>query len=110
MNAIKNDVVLLTIKEMEHANLEFPLFQSNHETAGVILEELEELEEAVELTRKRYHAFWTNVRSNYGDTTYNQLARIRESAIDAAVEAIQVAAMAQKGIKSMEGWEKEHEK
>ena len=100
MNAVKCYIHRLVKREEEVANVIYPLFTNDHEAAAVIREELEELEEAVDLTRKRYHAYWMHIRNNEV-IEENDLERIKEAAVCAAVEAIQVAAMAQKGIQSM---------
>lgn len=64
-----------------------------------IKKQVEELEEAVDLTRKRYHAYWMHIRNNEV-IEENDLERIKEAAACAAIEAIQVAAMAQKAVDS----------
>ena len=79
MDAVRGYVKKLVRREEEVANVIYPLFTNNHEAAAVIREELEELEEAVE---------------------ENDLERIKGAAVCAAVEAIQVAAMAQKAVDS----------
>lgn len=101
MDAVRGYVKKLVRREEEVANVIYPLFTNNHEAAAVVREELEELEEAVDLTRKRYHVWWMRIRNNevIGD---NDLERIKDAAICVAVEAIQVAAMAQKSIDSKE--------
>ena len=99
MNAVKCYIHRLVEREEEVANVIYPLFTNDHEAAAVIREELEELEEAVDLTRKRYHAYWMHIRNNEV-IEENDLERIKEAAVCAAVEAIQVAAMAQKAVDS----------
>lgn len=101
MDAVRGYVKKLVRREEEVANVIYPLFTNNHEAAAVIREELEELEEAVDLTRKRYNAYWMHIRNNEV-VEENDLERIKEAAVCAAVEAIQVAAMAQKSIDSKE--------
>lgn len=71
-DVVKRDLYGLIDKELEAANQKFPLFNSTHEAFAVILEEAEEAKE--------------------------ELTGIYKTALDLAVEAIQTAAMARKGI------------
>ena len=101
MNAVMNDVIQLVDKELEDANKKFPLFRSPHEGYAVMMEEFDELSEDVDEIAKQMNHIWTLVRSNSVFTTNN----ICNLAIMAAVEAIQVAAMAKKYYESSKEWE-----
>lgn len=94
MNAVENQVRELVDKELSAANERFPQFHSRHEGFAVILEELEELEDAVRLARTGLGMLWNDIKANQ-DPKW-KVDSIRMSAIDAACEAIQVAAMARK--------------
>lgn len=102
MDAISKDVEQLVDKELEAANEKFPMFASAHEGYAVMLEECEETAEALALCEDMMKYLWSDVRQ---DNTYNLLnkaANVREYASHVAVEAIQLAAMAQKTIRSFE--------
>ena len=84
--------------ELFFANQKHPLFNSQHEGAAVISEELDEAWEDLSACIGIFRALWANVRR---DENANIPAGIlRKKAIDAACECIQVAAMAQKFINS----------
>lgn len=102
MDAVRKDVEKLVAKELESANKKFPLFHSLHEAAAVILEEVEEQGEATAYMQCAYKNFWHMVRSDM-DVREADLLEVRDGAVCAAVEAIQVAAMAEKTILSMKG-------
>lgn len=76
MDAVRKDVRRLVNKELEAANKRFPQFASPHEGQNVVREELEEAERAI--------------------VPKDDFKAIREAAVNLAVEAIQVAAMAKK--------------
>ena len=94
-DVVKRDLYGLIDKELEAANQKFPLFNSTHEAFAVILEEAEEAkEEAGNLDN-----FWIGVKENHDpEVLHEELTGIYKTALDLAVEAIQTAAMARKGI------------
>lgn len=100
MNAIKYDVIKLLYKEFESANKKFPLFHSAHEGYAVIKEELEEVGQQLDESNMHLNAIWYSAKKNRSNITSAQA--LKEYAIDLATEAIQVSAMAQKFIDSME--------
>lgn len=106
MDAVRKDVEKLVVKELESANKKFPLFNSMHEAAAVILEEVEEQGEASAYMQCAYNNFWHMVRNDM-NVREADLLEVRDGAVCAAVEAIQVAAMAEKTINSMKGVEKD---
>ena len=94
MNAIENDVRVLVGKELSAANKQFPQFHSAHEGYAVIKEEVDELKEYTDLINNRMIYLWAKIRFN--NSCEELLSRIYDNAINAACEAIQVAAMCKK--------------
>ena len=100
MNAVENDVRALVDKELAAANKRFPQFHSQHEGYAVIQEEVDELKEDTNRINGRTACLWDMVRFNNSDEEL--VSRIYDDAINAACEAIQVAAMCKKFLE-MEG-------
>ena len=101
MDAIKQKIYELTETELKAANEKFPLFASSHEAYVVIFEEFDEAREELEMVEYSLDKFWTEVKENESPEVKNKrLTRIYENAVKLAVEAIQTAAMARKGILS----------
>lgn len=100
MDAVKNDIEELVTKELRAANENFPLFASEHEGYAVMLEEFEELREAVDCMDNVMSSIWRGIRNNSGISEH-KLEFARRQAVHAAVEAVQVAAMAQKFMDSL---------
>lgn len=100
MNAVENDVRVLVGKELAAANERFPQFHSQHEGWAVIQEEADELKEATDKVIGRMVSLWSRVK--YGNDPERLLQMISEDAVNAACEAIQVAAMCKKFLE-MEG-------
>lgn len=96
MDAVRKDVRRLVNKELAAANKRFHQFASPHEGQNVVREELEEAEQAI-VPLKLYieTRMWNAVKANQ-TVPKDDLRAIREAAINLAVEAIQVAAMAKK--------------
>ena len=94
MNAVENDIRVLVGKELAAANERFPQFHSAHEGYAVIQEEVDELKEATDKVIGRMVSLWSRVK--YGNDPERLLQMISEDAINAACEAIQVAAMCKK--------------
>lgn len=100
MNAVENDVRALVDKELSAANKRFPQFHSAHEGYAVIQEEVDELKEDMDRIIVRVISLRARVRFN---SSYEEIvSRIYDDAINAACEAIQVAAMCKKFLE-MEG-------
>ena len=98
-------VNIVTEQELVEANKNFPLFHSNHEAYAVIKEEVEETEEDNTDTVNNVLYFWKQIKQNANKKQIKQtLEDIKSSAIHAACEAIQTAAMAQKAIDSMKNY------
>ena len=101
MDAIKQKIYELTETELKAANEKFPLFASSHEAYGVIFEEFEEARDELNELESSVDQFWLGVKQNTSYIVENdRLAEIYERAARLAVEAIQIAAMARKGILS----------
>ena len=94
MNVVENDVRALVDKELAAANERFPQFHSAHEGYAVIQEEADELKEATDKVIGRMVSLWSRVK--YGNDPERLLQMISEDAVNAACEAIQVAAMCKK--------------
>lgn len=88
----------LANEELNRSYKKFPSFHSPHEGYAVIKEELEETDEEVTGIKHGAMCMWSAIRCN--DVTPVYLNEIKEHAIHAAAEAIQVAAMAQKFLNS----------
>lgn len=101
MDAVKQKIYELTETELKAANEKFPLFASSHEAYAVIEEELEETRDELENLECKVNRFWYNVKGNSSEESKNKcLTQIYERSVALAVEAIQTAAMARKGILS----------
>lgn len=101
VDAIKQKIYELTETELKAANEKFPLFASSHEAYAVIFEEFDEAREELEMVEYSLDKFWTEVKENESPEVKNKrLTRIYENAVKLAIEAIQTAAMARKGILS----------
>ena len=100
MNAVESDVRALVDKELVAANERFPQFHSVHEGYAVIQEEVDELKEDANRIDGRITSLRARVRFN--NSCEELVSRIYDDAINAACEAIQVAAMCKKFLE-MEG-------
>ena len=99
---IRPAIEKLAEMEKQDANRKFPLFHSMHEGYAVLLEEVEEAREALTRTEISLSALWAHIRDNNAGRALEFAGRVREHALDLAVEAVQAAAMAQKFIDSAE--------
>ena len=100
MNAVENDIRALVDKELAAANKQFPQFHSQHEGYAVIQEEVDELKEEANRIDGRIISLRAKIRFN--NSCEELVSRIYDDAINAACEAIQVAAMCKKFLE-MEG-------
>lgn len=83
-------------KELEAANKKFPLFNSAHEGYAVLLEEAEELDSDSASIKYDMQCLWGAVKGNNTEAALETISHTYERAVNAAVEAIQVAAMCEK--------------
>ena len=96
MDAVRKDVRRLVNKELEAANKHFRQFASPHEGQSVVREELEEAEQALAPLKLYIETrMWNMVKANQ-TVPKDDFKAIREAAVNLAIEAIQVAAMAKK--------------
>jgi hypothetical protein len=100
MKKLLEAVTKLTVEELKNSYEKFPKFNSPHEGYAVILEEVEELIEEINDIGTDVGGIWTCVKYNKSAEEY--VKYLKKTALNAASEAIQVAAMAQKFIDSFE--------
>lgn len=94
MDTIRNDIKMAAWKEFKHACEAHPLFHSPHEAVSVMAEEVEEMEEAADAVCDAWADLWHQVRLDCPSEMKPDLEVIYSAAVDTAVEATQVAAMA----------------
>lgn len=92
MTKLLSEVSDLASRELERANLDNPPFHSRHEGYAVILEEAEELSEETGCVFRLLSELWESIRADKPAST----EELKQAAIRAACEAVQVAAMAEK--------------
>ena len=90
----KKKIETLIQEELKSANEKYPLFHSPHEAFAVLKEEVEEANEEFADIFTSLFKMWSNVRNDI--PLKDNASKIYNIAINAACEAIQVAAMAQK--------------
>lgn len=86
--------------ELERANKLHPLFNSLHQSYGVLAEETAEAAESFGFTKDLLDKFFMCMRKDDYISANEYLDCIKKNAIDCAAKMIQVAAMAQKAIDS----------
>ena len=98
MQKLITEVSELVEKEYGRAGARFGLTNhSDHESYAIMLEELEEAQADVESLEKQMQIFWLFVKNNdSADYKHERLMAVQRSALLAACEFIQVAAMAKK--------------
>ena len=82
--------------ELVRANLSNPLFRSDHEGLGVITEEMFEAHEAGGKAQTLFAQMSACIFEDNHDSAVRKAKRLRDRALYAACEYIQVAAMAEK--------------
>lgn len=100
MNAVENQVRDLVAVELAAANEKFPQFHSQHEGWAVMMEEIVEMRDEIENIDISHNAMFYSIMHDH--SAANDAERVRDSALRAACESIQVAAMAQKFLYMME--------
>ena len=96
MNAVKDKLIALVGEELEAANAIYPPFRSTHEGYAVLLEEVEEVKEALDFVDFDRGLLWEYIRQDAHDKAMRNAQDIEKQAVHLAAEAIQVAAMARK--------------
>lgn len=103
MKELLEEVKQIEISELARANEKFPLFASNHEAYGVILEEFEETEKELEIAKMSIEVVWSLIKDDMSsDLIEHRFEDCRKTMLLCACEAIQTAAMFEKAICSME--------
>lgn len=109
MRELMHDVEKLVDEELERANEVFPMFASDHEGWAVIFEEVNELKAEYDAVEDALQDLVENVCFDAPAKDSLISARsIEYLALRASCEAIQVAAMAKKFIKSREEKDEEN--
>lgn len=103
MKELLKSVESLTFEELARSYEKFPKFNSPHEGKSVIEEEIEEHQDDTNEIQSYFQTMWWHIKRNENQHALEFAARLRESAVHSAAEAIQVAAMAQKYIDSLGG-------
>lgn len=100
-DVVLEEVIKLIDKELAAANDKFGLNHSNHESFAVLREEMDEAAERAAEVEERAAELWQGIKRNdLPVDTRQRFSKIYASATQLAIEAIQVAAMARKGILS----------
>lgn len=103
MEELLDEVERIMKNELVRANKKNPLFNSPHEAYAVIKKEAEEAEYECALIKDALSQFWSYVKCDGGaPDMLDCLDQTKEKAMNLAAESIQVAAMAQKAIDSIE--------
>lgn len=100
MNVCKNEIKDAIEAELVSANETHPPFASLHEAYAVILEELEEATDELMLCSKSIQKAWHCIKEDNIQGTLAHFARLKYRAERLAMEACQVAAMANKAEQS----------
>lgn len=105
MNMVRKDLENLVDKELNAANQRFPMFRSSHEGCAVILEELQEAQDEMSGCNAQFNWLWDATKRNIDHPFPLYAMMLRDTAINLACEAVQLAAMAQKIVDSQKLWE-----
>lgn len=95
-DGLRKSVKSLAGEELQRANYIWPQFNSPHEGYGVLKEECEEASDELRKMNCSLGDVWYNVKTNV--RSIEELELIENTAIELALEAIQVSAMAHKFI------------
>lgn len=93
MNVVKEHVKFLVNKEYDAVNETHKPISSMHEGYAVLLEEIEEVCDECEELKRRNDAFWHEIRNNNDKYLKYVIGKMLDTSIEAACEAIQVAAV-----------------
>lgn len=102
MEQLKSQVLKLADEESQRSMIKHPLFNSTHEGYAVLKEEVEEAD--IEMINIKFELdnTWGYIKRDKTENALTHIKSLKEYAINLAAESIQVAAMAQKFIESME--------
>lgn len=103
MKELLKSVEALTVEELARSYEKFPKFNSPHEGYAVIKEEIEEHSDDESEMGYICDKLWESVKHNNLNMQKIHIQVLKDCAIHAAAEAIQVAAMTQKYIDSLGG-------
>lgn len=99
----KNFIKAAIEAETESAKTNWgPTYASEHEAWAVLLEEWEEAYEEVQTLRGCHEALWHAIRKGEPERSKGSLAYVLEHAQNLATEAVQIAAVAQKYLDTLE--------
>ena len=99
MDVVRNDIRQAIGKEHDHAVMEHGLCGTWHEKYSLILEEVEEAMEEGDAIEEQMRLLWAAIRRDDYENAARFAARIKQSAENLAIEAVQIAAMARKEVK-----------
>lgn len=110
MKKLRRAMEYCTEKELEMANEEFPMFFTDHEGVAITEEEVYEAEVEMQRVIEAFNTLkYERVFGDMSDAEKKDVAEaLKKTAQNLACESIQVAAMAQKFIDSMERRREEH--
>ncbi len=108
-DVVLEEITKLIDKELAAANDKFGLNHSNHESFAVLCEEIDETQERATEIKIRAADLWLGIKENETpEETRKRFSAVYASAAQLAIEAVQVAAMARKGvISNIEIYEKQ---
>lgn len=86
----------LVQQELKEANEIYPQFHSDHEAIAVIAEEYDECKDELQMIEQQISAMWVETKENRSNEF--TLKCMKKAAINLVREAIQVAAMCEKGL------------
>lgn len=103
MNKLIEEVAQCVEREYGRASSDHgPVNHSDHESYAVLLEEVEEARDEVASLERSMCDLWQSIKQNTSPETCVSLVQVQRSALLAACECIQVAAMAKKAILTIE--------
>lgn len=108
MSDLLQGIERLTLEEYERAAAIFgAVNHSDHESYAVLLEEFEEAKAELNCIDMAMKRFWEDTKNDavgvFGDIANYNVEVIKDAAMRLAAESVQVAAMAHKAVKTMEG-------
>ena len=96
----RDEINRLVEAELKEANKKYPLFSSQHEAYAVLKEEVEEMVEEAEKCKEHLQDIWRSTRNDF-ECDYS-IKNLRGRALYTVQEGIQVIAMCDKAMTSLE--------